>query len=477
MTDVATPTKEYKELAALWTLPRTLMGGTRAMRKAGVTYLPKEAAESSDAYAARLARTTLFNAFRKTVRDMTGKVFRKKIVLEKDVPSELVAFAENIDNAGRHLNVFARDVFFDAMQPGIAFILVEMPKALAQGSGTGRGGEVTRADEQKRRPYFVHIKAEDLIGWKTAVIEGVTTLVQARILECVTVADGPYAEVSIKQIRVLEPGRWEIHREVTDGPDKGKWIKFDEGNTTLGYIPLVPVYLNRTGFMTGEPPLEDLADLNVAHWQSQSDQRNILHVARVPVLFMSGFTEDDTVEIGASKAVRAAAPDADMKYVEHTGAAIDAGDKDISNLEFQMQTQGLQLLVAQPGGKTATGEMHDEEKENSPLAMMATALEDAIELGFAYMADYISKGQAGGSVVVNKDFGITAGAAAQIPNIINAVNAGILDKQTAIEMFIRYGLLPDDADAETIQARADAEMLDSQSGKPMNLNAPGGAAA
>jgi len=35
--------------------------------------------------------------------------------------------------------------------------------------------------------------------------------------------------------------------------------------------------------MQAKPPLLDLAWLNVEHWQSASDQSNILHVARVPI--------------------------------------------------------------------------------------------------------------------------------------------------------------------------------------------------
>jgi hypothetical protein len=38
---------------------------------------------------------------------MTGRVFAKPIVLGEDVPPELVADAENIDLADRHLNIFA----------------------------------------------------------------------------------------------------------------------------------------------------------------------------------------------------------------------------------------------------------------------------------------------------------------------------------------------------------------------------------
>lgn len=472
MTDVNTPCAEYARLAPLWALPRTLMGGTKAMRAAGRTYLPQEAAESQDAYSARLNRSTLFNGFRKTVRDMTGKVFSKPVMLDKDVPVALATYAENIDMAGRHLNVFARDVFFDSLQPGIGYILTEMPAPLVAGSG--RSGEVTKADEAaaNRRPYLCFVKAEDLIGWQTANTNGVVTLVQARIREIVSEPDGPFATKDVPQVRVLSPGAWETWRAATDGPDKGKWIKVAEGTTSLSYIPLAPVYINRTGFMLGEPPLEDLADLNVAHWQSQSDQRNILHVARVPILAMFGVTDDDVVEIGASRAVRFSSPDADMKFVEHSGNAIGSGDTDLKNLEFQMQTQGLQLLVPQPGGKTATGEVHDDAKENSQLAMMANALGDALEWSFGFMADYMGAGKdKGGSVTVNKDFGILTSAAADIPHILDAFGKNLIDRETAIKELQRRGLVSDTEDAETIIARAEAEApeMDAGPGKGLPL--------
>lgn len=473
MADVNTPTEEYVRHAEMWKLPRTLMGGTKAMRAAGRTYLPQEAKESDDAYKARVARSTLFNGFRKTVKDMTGKVFTKNIVLKPDVPAQIVGYAENIDLAGRHLNVFARDVFFDALQPGIGYILTEMPAPLAQ--GTGRAGEVTMADEQAagRRPYLIYIKAEDLIGWQSTIINGVVTLTQARIREVANVPDGLFATKCVPQVRVLTPGKWEIWREITEGADKGKWAKVSEGLTSLKVIPLAPVYINRTGFMTGEPPLEDLADLNVAHWQSQSDQRNILHVARVPILFMAGFQAEDAIEVGASSAVRSSDASSKMEYVEHSGQAIDSGDKDLKNLEFQMQTQGLQLLVPQPGGKTATGEVHDDIKENSQLAMMAGALGDAIEQSFGFMALYMKLPEIkGGSVVVNTDFGISASAALDIPNIIAAKNAGIYDLQTTIDEFKRRGFTAEDVDVEVLKARVaeEAPPLDSGAGKGMNLD-------
>ncbi len=48
--------------------------------------------------------------------------------------------------------------------------------------------------ELNRRPYFVHIKAEDMIGWKTETVHGKETLAQIRFREIATVADGEFGE-------------------------------------------------------------------------------------------------------------------------------------------------------------------------------------------------------------------------------------------------------------------------------------------
>lgn len=464
MTDVSTPTKQYHSAVALAELPRTLMGGTRAMRQAEEKYLPKFASESQANYHARKHRSTLFNAFKKTVADMTGRVFAKPIVLGKDVPPDLVAMAENVDLCGRHLNVFARDVFYDCLQTGIGYIFVDAPPAPTRTDGLS----ASVADYQNAgwRPYLVYIPVENLIGWKSTTIGGVETLTQIRIKECVDVPDGDYAEKTVDQIRVVTPEAWQVWRKSeTVSGQANVWTVFEEGTNSLGKITLAPVYLNRSGFMTGEPPLQDLADLNVAHWQSQSDQRNILTVARVPILFGAGIESEAVLEIGASSMVRVSNTDAKLTYVEHTGAAIGAGDKDLQNLQFQMQAAGLQLLVENPG-QTATGEMRDDVKENSALAHMVAALQDAIEGAFGFMAEFLGMGSdAGGSLAVNTDFGVS-GRMGDIQYLTQAVIAGKLDDATYIDELKRRGALSDAVDTETVLARIDT----APPGPGMNLD-------
>lgn len=448
MTDeVAKPTAAALADTAKRQMIRALMGGTAAMRAAGKTYLPQEVAESQLAYDARLARSFLFNGLGKTVRDLAGKVFSKPIVLGDDVPEAIKADCENIDLAGRNLDTFAHAVFTDALQEGVSFILTDMTAA----PETGR--PVTMAETAGRRPWLVHVKREQVLGWRKEVRDGKDVLTQFRFIEEFMAPDGPYGEKPVKQVRVFnrvgDAVTWETWRsrtEVKSGTTS--WVLEESGIVTIGEIAVAPVYTNRTGFFTGSPPLADLAEVNVAHWQSQSDQRNILHVARVPILFGAGIDAEQKVEIGAGRMFRAANADASLTYVEHSGAAIGAGRDDLKDLEFQMQTMGLELLIPKPGGQTATGEALDAARMNSTLAMMAMALGDALEMSLGFMARFRGLGEdAGGSVTVNTDFGVTA-SAQDVSSLTAALNAKAITRATYLSELKRRGILSADVDPE-----------------------------
>jgi hypothetical protein len=463
MADIATPNDEYTASSVAWHLPRALMGGTRSMRAKGERYLPREQAEDQVSYKNRLNRSVLFNGFRKTVRDMTGKVFAKPIKIGEDMPEQLVAIAENVDLAGRNLNVFAFDVLKDALQVGVSFVMVDMQPAVE--------GE-TLADERRarRRPYFVHVPAERLIGWQSDTINGVEQLTQIRIQEEGRVIDGPYHTRCVNRIRVVEPGRFELWEQVANSQE---WVKVQEGPISINKVPLCAIYANRSGFMSGAPPLEDLADLNCAHWQLRSDLDNIVRVAQVPILFMSGVQKDDVpaLTIGASAMTTSSTPGAKLEYVEHSGKAIEAGRQHLKDLEFQMQTMGLELLLPRPGEQTATGRAIDQAAMNAPLQLMAKALEDALEQAFSYAGEFIGLGEdAAGSLTVNTDFGVSMRDATDLQALITACNSAYITPRRLLMEFQRRGVLADDMNPDD-EAEEAAEAVDAFAIPPTAANA------
>lgn len=449
-TTVANRSAQSAAMVAASAKGRALMGGTTAMRAEGSTYLPKFAKESEEAYKARLASSWLFNGYRKTVRDMTGRVFAKPVEMADDTPPQMADWCENVDMAGRDLSTFARQVFEDAMSgPGIGYIMVDAPR---------RNGTVMKAQAiaQNLRPFMVHLRAEDVLGWKSETISNVTRLTQIRIAEKVAEADpkDEFAEKAVDQVRVLDLSDGGVQTRIYRKTERHDWAIVDEFLTESQEITVVPFYANRTGFFTGAPLLDDLADINIAHWQSQSDQRNILHYARVPVLFGAGIEGD--IVIGSNAAVMAPDPQAKLQWVEHTGAAIDAGRQDLKDLEFQMEAFGLQLLMAKTGAQSATGEALDAAKETSTLGMTADQLQDALEQALIWMAEYGGL-DATPTAAVNKDFGVSMMTAQDITALLAAVNTGNLSRETFISELARRGVIRSDVQPEEEFDRIDGE--------------------
>lgn len=433
---------EVKRLAREWSLLEALMEGTPAMREGKTTYLPQWPNEESGSYTARVATATLFPAYRRTVRVMAGKPFSKDVTLSEDTPASIKTWADDIDLQGVSLHSFAAEMFEESFY-GLAGILVDYPRVEPAPNGVRT---VAQVEATGARPYWVRVKHEQILGWKAANIDGKMKLTQLRLMESVEEDDGEFGTKCVAQVRVLEPGKWRTYRASEIKADNGAWKLFEEGVTTLADVPFVPLYGSRMAFMMGVAPLLDLAYLNVKHWQSQSDQDTILHVARVPILAIIGADDQSCLTVGTSSAVKIPLG-GDMKFVEHTGAAIEAGQKSLESLEQQMIQTGAELLVKKPGDRSATEAAGDQEGNKSDLQRMTEAAEDSLDQALQFMADYARLGT-GGNVSLFKDFGAATLSDASATLIKDLQAAGLISKETAIVELQRRGVLSAEIDPE-----------------------------
>ena len=263
---------EVAAMAANWPVAEALLGGTSAMRASGTAYLPKWPNEEDASYGTRLSVATLFPAFGRTIGVMSGKPFSKQLTLAEDVPAKIKDWCDDADQQGNNLHSFSAVVMAEALGYGICGVLVDYPQV----------GENVKTLEQERalgvRPYLVFVRHAQILGWQSERVGGVTRLIQLRIAETKEVPDGEFGVKQEPRVRVLTPGTWSVYMPGAKKEDD--WTLESSGTTTLDAIPFVPFYGKKLGFMCGVSPLLDLAHLNVKHWQSQSDQDTILHVAR-----------------------------------------------------------------------------------------------------------------------------------------------------------------------------------------------------
>lgn len=441
---------------------RTLMGGTTAMREARTEFLPQEPGEDPADYENRLARSFLYNGFKKTVVSFAGRVFDRPIRLSGSTALE--EWAKNITNDGRDLTTLARDLWSTGVAEGMAFILVDYPQNPSPGS---------LAEERRRglRPFMREIEPKDLIWWHWVNLDGVPKLVEVRIRESEIGDDGQ----TIEQIRRIFYERqtdksysstlmFEVYQQGgVDAVGKAVGWQLVQSGTMIGVdkIPLVAIYFNeRQGVLQAKPPLRDLADLNIAHWQSYSDQRHILHVARVPVLFGKclQLKPNEKLVIGVNRSIIATSADADAKYIAAPSEPINAGKDDLVETERRMDAMGVQLMLdRRPGSETATGRAIDKAQEESALQFMAGSLRAGLTDAVRLMNEWDGHPEQEFELVMNSTFDLVSFDASEVEQLSKARERGDISRETWWSEALRRSILRDDFDPEEEKKRLEEE--------------------
>jgi hypothetical protein len=446
--------KHQQMIADIW-------GGTETMRIAAKRWLPQEPGETAVMYGNRVNRSTFYNGYKRAVKNLAGKPFTKAFTyangLDKVIKDQIFV---DIDRSGRHLEVFANDFLVESLKDGLRAILIEYPDT----------SQVSTLEQERKlgnRFYFIEIDPRQIIAFRYKIEGGKFILLHFRYKEIVTEAVGDWGEQQVEQIRVLEPGRWQVWRQKKDIPgldasteaEKQTWAPYDYGRTSLDVVPIVVYYTGRINFLDADPPMLDLAYLNVQHWQSSSDQAHILHVARVPILFGSGWANTDStgekkgVMVSPNAMITNPNVAAKLEYVEHHGYAITSGEKDIENIENRMAVMGVQLLIERPGkpsaAKTATQVLGETESDYSDLGIMVRNLEDALEAATSIGAKYQGiKTPDGRYISIYKDFGITLRDAADLQTLLDMRAEGQITQETFLLEMKRRGIFGPDFDVE-----------------------------
>lgn len=447
MTDVSTPRAEWKAMADAWALPKALMAGTRAMKAAKTAFLPQEPRESNAAYDARLARSVLFNPYKRNVQTLSGHVFSKPPSIDGAENEPFASLIEDVDRDGTPLEEFAQTVFEIGANRGLCHIITDFPKNTGDGS-------LAAARQLGLRPYLSVLDPEDLIGWRTSEDNGQTVLTQIRYRTWREAEDGDFGADRVEQIRVWEPGLVRVFEKNS----KNEWGEVERSQITLtDYIPIATFYANRTGFMTGAPVFDDLAHMNLRWWQSYSDQANILHVARVPILFGKGLDlDDDSQEIGANALIQSSNTDGDLKWVEHTGRAVQAGREDLKDIEERMALMSIETYATKRTGQTATAAAIDADQSMSVGQLMAVNLGQAMTMALQHAGDWIGVPFTG-AVEFNTKFGLRS----VDPSVLQALQAarlsGDISREQYLEQLLRLRVV-EDFDMEVNAAQLEAEM-------------------
>lgn len=391
--DVSTPSLDYQAMEPFWDKIDAILGGSDAMRQA-TKYLPKFPNESDKDYEFRRTNAKFTNVFADVLEGLASKPFAEEVKVDDESSKPLEAFIEDVDGQGNHLHVFAANTFYNGLGYGYDWIFVDYTRVEQELS--------TRDEEIKAgvRPYWVGLRATDVISVESARINGKEEFTHLRFYANTVIREG-YEEKTVQRIR--EFNREKMSDGVYGAPSyktwqkdtkTNKWVEVEgqSGNLTIGIIPLVPfVSARRNGnSWKVQPMLESAADLQIVLYQDESGMRYAKNITAFPMLAGNG-VEPALDEQGKPKPVQVgpmsvlyAPPGVDgehgeWEYIEPSATSLTFLKNDNEATIEQIRELGRQAMTREIGNMTNIMASQSASKGNSAVKAAALLLKDALE--------------------------------------------------------------------------------------------------
>lgn len=474
-----------ESMASRWATADALMGGSEAMREASDEFLPRHKNEDSEGYARRIKASFLLPVFAHAVENLTDTVFSNPLEWN-DVDEELENILDEVDAEGNTIEIYAKRALSLAMAKGEVYLFADEPPLPEPETGSN---VVTMADRRRAgaRPYLGMISADNMLAYNVERRDGRQYCTYARWHER-SVRQNPETFMEETVDRVIEwriEGNAALWRTFEKFEGQAEWT--EEGGElkiALSGKAVLPITRYRIGssdsFGRLRPPLHGLAEKNIEHWQSASDQRAILTISRFPMLGGSGVDSsslqrggDNELLVGPGATLFSAQPDSEFYFVEPEGKSIAAGVTDLERLEKDMSVLAFQPLMRQQAGVTATTDALGQNKANSSLQSWSIDLGLALDRAVEFISLWLKKAPPQTDFKPNTEFGIDQIDAVRVKAIQDMRNSGDLSRPQFFIQMRSEGVLNNDFDEEANEAELESEgppiAIDRNTGLPVEL--------
>ena len=422
---------DYTAHIDTWKKCRDVSSGQEAVHAAGDVYLPRLGGQDPDDYEAYKKRAGFLNATGRTVDGLSGMVFRKQPSVEN--PEGLAEFMEDVDQAGMSFLGLAEQTLEEVLKVGRYGVLVDYPQV--------EGEQLTQAQAQARglRPFIKTYRAESIIDWRVDQVENRATLVQVRLLETVEEPADEFADDLVEQIRVLELTDEGYQQRVFRQDEKGQWVLHELVVPLMGSVPLDRIPFHFVGprdntWSVSKPPLLDLVNVNLQHYQLNADYRHGLHFVALPTPYGTGLRQEDVdagnfAAIGPTSFWASTSSESSFGMLEYQGAGLGSLKEALDDLKHDMAVLGARMLEAEKRQVEAaeTAGIH-RAGEHGVLASMAMAISDVMTKVLEDVRDWM--GVTGDvQVELNRDYVPTPLTAQELTALISAVQSGELSRE------------------------------------------------
>jgi hypothetical protein len=392
---------------------RDCLAGEIAVKAATVKYLPvpndgSPSEVQAARYVAYLLRAVFYNVTKRTLDGLCGQIFMRDPVVS--LPSSLTLMLKDADGGGVSLVQLAKKATYYTLGYGRAGLFVDYPSTAEPVTKAQlEGGDI--------RPTITLYAPWDVTNWRI-IMRGARKLLSLVVLQETyqdEQADDGFIIKEKRQWRVLRLVNnvytVEIWRETTPGSARPyqTFIPTDAAGNTLSEIPFTFLGAENNDAAVDEPPMYDIASLNIAHYRNSADYEESCFMVGQPTPVFSGLTQDwvqnvlkGQVLLGARAAVALpAGGSAELLQANSNTMPFEA----MQHKEKQMVALGARIVEQRAVVRTATESSVDHSKESSVLASTAKNVSSGIVWCLEQALSFL--GGAGGDSIVftlNTDF-------------------------------------------------------------------------
>lgn len=461
---------DYKRFLPKWERCRDVAAGEDAVHEAGPKYLPRLKEQSEADYEAYVKRAPFYNATWRTIAGLVGMVFRRPPKVE--VPDAVAPLLDDANGAGLPFQLLLQYVAEEALKVGRLAVLVDHPPA----------PDGTRADSIRLglRPTIVTYDAFSVINWKTETVDGKRVLTQLVLHECEYVAEDEFTGKDEDRWRVLDlvegaPGGGRRYRQRVfrlqkgapqgSGSAEAQFAQVGEdiyptmSGKNLGFIPAVVMSSDDASVDCDDPPLIDLANMNLSHYRTKADHEHGCHFTALPTLVLTGWRRDtptDKIYLGSETALVTAAPEAKASFVEFSGAGLSALEKNLDSKEKQMAVLGARMLEPQTRYAEANDTANTHRKgEEAMLSSVSQNISLVMTQALKWFVEWAGADPAGALVELNRKFYTAQMSPQALSAMVVAWQQGApgFSDQCFFDQMKSADLVPEDLKLEDEQAR------------------------
>ena len=452
---VSTTNKQYNTMLPIWNKTRSAESGSNAIKGGGTKYLPQLNGHEDDDYDKYKGRTVYYNFTGKTATGLKGMVFRKEPVIQ--ISDELTDISEHITPDGKSLTDLMQSVVSELINPSRVGILMDLPVQSTDGM------TMQQVSELNIQPYLSMYVAESIINWRTETINNVKMLTMCVLKEEseeVNESDR-FTTTATVNYRVLEliDNVYTVTIYDDGGSIIGESIQPVINGVNLNYIPFW--ILNQNGEsidIVSKPVIDDIADINIAHYVNSADYENALHWSGVRTVIVEGWPEDQDIKMGSAFGVPLGA-----KAYFLTAPTDDALSSAMERKEGIMVSMGASLITKATGDVTATSSVIQHQGEMSTITDIANNVSRVMTMIMKIFNGWIGNEDSSDiNIKLNIDYNPLKMTGQEALALMQVFQGGGIDRNTLNYNYRKGEIIPANVSDEDLDANIKKEASDNE---------------